>query len=218
VQQPTKMFEKRFSELQSVRVSDGERYANIVKIIKWVENVKQIHLSEDERRSLAILLNELPERLEEILHRAENVARQTDYARLPFDLWINAKKVYTESEINSLVEKNIKQRIAEYEKTIGRSLSEKELVERGLANVALHWNNEIQLLLRVHEKRQAKRCKKLKYQFYSLPEQAKIELWTIAVQKGLVTDGDKHAMQILPLLVPRMVEDFEAIIKTYKEN
>jgi hypothetical protein len=108
-------------------------YTAIVLVVRDVENKKQIHLSDDERHGLAVELVRLGEPIEKIIQRAKFVIRNSEYGRIPLDVWINAEPLFTYREAIQLHEKLNRQRIAEIQKT---DLSEEALIREGLLSVA----------------------------------------------------------------------------------
>ena len=78
---------------------DERKYAAIILIITDVENVSLIHLSDEERNSLAKELYNLNESIEKTMKRAHFVKRAQQYGRIGFNLWLSEyeepKKIYT---------------------------------------------------------------------------------------------------------------------------
>lgn len=91
--------------------------------------------------------------------------------------------------------------------------TEAELAKEGLIELQMFWLNERRRIIEKHTQRYEKRCRTLRAQFFELSDQAKIDLWTKAVQKKIVQDGDQFAMLILPTLVPFMIEEFEQAVR-----
>lgn len=207
------------SELSNLRKSiqglpdgcDEARWAAIVLIVSNVENVSNIHLSDDERNALTRELYNLKEPIGQTQQRAENVKRLDHYGRLGFNLWLTADRVYTAIEAQSLAQKIIERRRAEFSKTLPPS--EDELAKEGLMELQMYWHNKRREMIEKHVERLEKKCRRLRAQFFLLPQQAKIDLWSKAVSRGLVKDGDPLAMQVVPFLVPMMLEDFEQSIR-----
>jgi len=135
------------------------------------------------------------------------------YGATKFDEFINAEEIFTTEEINMFVNKRINQRRKEFEMLAGKELNQEELAKEGLIEVQLWWNSRLKEQLEKHIERIESKCKKLRAQFYKLSEQGKIDLWSKAVQKGIVKDGDKFAHLVLPMLVSQMIEEFEEQIK-----
>ena len=185
----------------------------IACLIGEVENSKQIHLSPQEFGCLQYDLYRLNEPIEKLRIRAEAVKRNPDYGRISLDVWLKSEPLYTSEEVNMLVSEKISQRKREYEELMQRELNEEELAKKGLIEVQIIWQKRLREQLEKHIKRIESKCKLLRAQFYKLPEQAKIDLWNKAVQKGLVKDGDPNAYLILPMLVPQMITEFEEAIK-----
>ncbi len=190
----------------------------VLMVIGEVELSKQIHLSPEERAVLQADLFSLNETIEQIRKRGESVKRNTTYGKISFDVWYQAETTYTSEELNDIVNSRIRQRQREYEALAGRKLDTEELVMQGLIEAMIWWRQKIADAIQKHAERIDKRCKQLRAQFYHLPDQAKIDLWTKAVAKGLVKDGDRFAFQLLPLLIPQMMQDFEEAVKANKEN
>lgn len=207
------------SELSSLRKGiqglpdgcDETKWAAIVLIVTNVENVSNIHLSDDERNALVRELYDLHETINQIQQRGENVKRADHYGRLGFNLWLGADRVYTASEAGILADQIIEQRRKAYSRALPPS--DDELAREGLIELQMYWHNKRREMVEKHVERLEKKCRRLKAQFYQLSEQAKIDLWTKAVAKGLVRDGDPLAMQVVPFLVPMMIEEFEQAIR-----
>ena len=117
------------------------------------------------------------------------------------------------SEINEIVESKIAKRRQRYIDEAGRFVDSKELAEQGLVELQQVWVQEARRMIEAHYERAEKKCKRLRAQFFHFPQQSKNDLWAKAVQKGIVRDGDKHAMLILPQLIPQLMEETEEIIK-----
>jgi len=71
---------------------DERKYAAIILIVTDVENATLIHLSDDERNTLAKELYNLNEPIEKTIRRAEQVKHSEHYGRIGIDLWI--KTIY----------------------------------------------------------------------------------------------------------------------------
>ena len=67
-------------------------------------------------------------------------------------------------------------------------------------------------MIEKHTQRQEQRRRRIRAQFFKLPDLAKTDLWQKAVARNLVKDGDPLAMQILPTLIPFMFGEFEEAI------
>jgi hypothetical protein len=211
-----KTLDEHLQTLLSVPQNSAERYARVVKMVQWVENQKQIHLSDDERRALAVSLTNQPETLETILRWAENVVRSKDFRCITFDMFLNSEPTYTSGEIPSLIEHGIEKRKLAYIQW--HKPTEEELCRLGLERVQVWWRAELDRQIDKHAERIDKKCKRLRAQFYLLPQEAKDDLWIKAVEKGIVEDGDKFTEQILPMLVPQMIEEFESIITAHTKG
>ncbi len=201
------------NKLQSVAESDAARYARIVKIVQWVENMKQIHLSDDERRALAVSLNNQPEPIEKILEWAKNVVKTKDFRAITLDMFLNSETLYSSAEIEMIFEHRIQKRRDEYIRLKIGSMNEEEFARQGLIDVQIWWSGKIREQIRKHAERIDKKCKRLQAQFYLLPDQAKLDLWQKAVAKGIVQNEDPHWELILPMLVPQMMVEFDEIIR-----
>jgi hypothetical protein len=145
--------------------------------------------------------------------RILSVLTNKPFGATKFDEFINAEEIFTREEINLFVNKKINQRKEEYELLAKKVLNEEELAKKGLIEVQWWWENRLKDQLEKHVERIESKCKKLRAQFYKLSEQGKIDLWSKAVEKGIVKDGDKFAHLVLPMLVPQMIEEFEEQIK-----
>jgi len=140
------------------------------------------------------------------------------FGKVKFEDFLLSSRLYTAGEMNEMVELRIEERKKYHEaQLMGLAMSgearERKLAEAGLLNVQNYWATELQKALEKHVQRINSKCKRLRAQFYLLPDQAKIDLWSKAVQKGLVRDGDRFAELILPSLVPRMISEFEEAVK-----
>lgn len=185
----------------------------VLLIIGEVENSKQVHLGEGERASLQFDLYKLSETVVELRQRAEVVKRNVNYGKLSLDLWLSAGEVFTKMDVEFHAQDKINKRRARYIAIMNRPVSEEELAREGLIEVQSWWRGKIREAIDKHAERIDKKCRKLRAQFFKLPDLAKADLWAKAVERGVVTDGDKFVSLILPNLIPHMMEDFEEAIK-----
>lgn len=186
--------------------------------ISQVQLAKQILLSENEFAVLQNRLYELGETIQQIRQRAKNVERNTTYGKISIDVWLQSSPLYTINEVNEMVERKISQRRNEYIQNANRFVDSKELAQQGLIELQQHWMQEARAIIDKHKERLNKKCKQLRAQYYHLPERAKKDLWKKAVEKGIVKDGDQHAMLILPQLIPQMIEEFEMAVKVFSSS
>lgn len=207
---------KAQSGLSKLRESETARLADILIVIGEVENSKQIHLSDAERTALQVDLFNLGEPVAAIRRMADAVKRNTTYGKISIDAWLSNENIYTSSEIDRMVSQRIEQRKHEIERTL--MPSEDELARMGLVEVQRYYNNKLKESLEKIIERTKKRCKILRAQFYQLSEQSKIDLWQKAVARGLVKDGDPHAMLILPFLVAEMMTEFSEAVTNERTN
>jgi len=142
--------------------------------------------------------------------------RNPTFGKVKFDDFLKNEEVFSADEVVAILEQKIRIRREELEKLIaGLSTPEQErrLAEEGLMSVREYWAGELRRQLERHVERIEKKCKRLRAQFYHLPEQSKIDLWAKAIQKGLAKDGDQFMPLILPQLVPMMIDEFEEAVK-----
>ena len=118
-----------------VKVEDKEEYAQILILISNVENAKQIHLADEERKTLAIELLRLEEAIEKTRMRANYVKYRKDYTRIPLDYWIEAEPLLSQSQATALVEKVIAGRREQFKKL---HLDEDKLAEDGLIDISAY--------------------------------------------------------------------------------
>lgn len=184
----------------------------ILTLIAEVEYSKQIHISDEERAVLCDRLFELNDTMDNLRKRAKAVERNNTYRSIAFEYWLGADDIFTQAEMEVEVLRII-QRKADRLKKLCPQVTEDELAALGLIDIQSYWEGKRREAVQKHVERIDKHCRKLRAQFYKLPDQAKIDLWQKAVAKNVAKDGDRFAMQILPLLVPFMIEEFEEAIK-----
>ena len=196
--------------------------ADINELIGFVEQSTETHLTPEERGSLAYDLFNLKESLNQLQNRAEYVKRADRFGKLSLDIWLKAEPLYTETELNREValrlDRYIEKRKQEFIASKNSQPTEEELAQLGLINARIYFAAEMRRRLSEIEDEILAKCEKLKAQFYHLGDRAKTDLWQKAVAKGLVTDGDKNAMLILPYLVPEMLPEFEEAILNNSTN
>jgi len=141
-----------------------------------------------------------------------SVMKSKVFGKVTLSCFFENEQLYTSEEINRLVEQRIQKRRLEYLAWHPKT-TEEELCRLGLEEVQTWWRSELHNRLQIHADRIHVKCKKLRAQFYHLPDQIKCDLWKIAVGKEIVQDGDPNAMLILPLLVPQMMNEFEKAIR-----
>ena len=130
--QPTTSVE-HLKALYSPNIQKRELYAQILLVIGEVENTKQIHITEEERKALAVNLTNLGKPIEEIIQMGENVKRTTTYAKIPLEAWLNAEPLYTHSEAREMAEMIIRKRQQSYiDMQCGAKWSVNQLAEEGL--------------------------------------------------------------------------------------
>jgi len=146
--------------------------------------------------------------------RIAAVLSSKTYGSIKFDDFLLSKEFYSEEEIKYLVDREIKKRREEYIKSKNYNVSDEELASLGLIQVQNIWQRRFDEAVEIHAKRFEKKFRTLRAQYFKLPPEAKKILVEIASKKGLI-QVDQYAEQILPLLIPKMAEEFETVIKNY---
>lgn len=184
-----------------------------LKAMAWLEAVRNENFPEE---TLEVWYREfvrLKWSREQFRDAVISVSRSKLYGKTSIDCFLFAERFYTSEEVNQLTEQRIQNRKQEYLNLKNYQANEEELASQGLIFVQQWWQGELKNQIDKHAERLEKKCKRLRAQFHLLPQQAKDDLWIKAVEKGIVQDGDKFTEQILPMLVPQMIEDFEIVIK-----
>lgn len=207
------MLPKQLRELSKRDAENKEvRIVEITILVSEVENLKQIHLSDDERTALIKALDALPETTENIKSRAKSLITNKDYNRIPYDAWLSVQPLYTLSEARKMAFEIIEQRKLELQR-IG--YSEEELAKEGLAKIeTIAWLQYGNLLEREMSKVKV-RVKKCRAFFLAAPDEIKLEIKAIAESKGLIKD-DPFWLQSIPVLMPHVLGEVEKIIRRIK--
>jgi hypothetical protein len=196
-----------------VKREDAERYAEILRIVQHVENKKQIHLSPEERESLAISLNDMPETLTQIIDRAEILIRSKDYSRIPFDAWLNTQRLFTEAEVTKIVHDEIealRKRIQEAKtKAFDGTVIDAELLE---SEMHIYASRLDAIRDRRHEAMKA-RLKKAERFIKTAPMEIKEELLKHLTEKKLLTDAEPHWDKIIHFFTPHILIEAETIMR-----
>lgn len=223
---------KQVAEQQLVTRSEGstrlsprqtresaERFARIQLIIAYVENAKNIHLSDEEALVLANELERLPETIEHLELRAGHVIRINTYGKLAFEYWLNAEAVYSRSEAMAIAEREIARRRKSFE-AAQANVTPEMLAKNGLIEVQGIWNSMLNEQIEKYKDQINDRCKELKAAYYKLDDISKKLLWKIAVERKVVDGDSEHWEMILPMLVPKMIDAFENAVKqmNYENN
>jgi hypothetical protein len=194
---------------------NAERFARIQIIIAYVENVKNIHLSDEEAVALANELERLPESTEHIELRAGHVIRANTYGKLAFEYWLNAEPVYSRSEAMAMADREIARRKAVFEAG-NKNVTPEALAKQGLVEVQGIWNSMLNAEIEKYKDQINEKCKALKSQYYRLDAVAKKRLWSIALDEKIVEADSEHWEMILPMLVPKMMTHFEEAVSLLK--
>lgn len=179
-------------------------------IVGYVENQKQIHLSDEERTALLNELDRTEYPISKIKELADNVMRNKDYARIPFDMWIQSEPLYTRGEAMRLADEKIAERKRRFEQI---NFNEEELAREGMIEF------QVTYLRKKREKMEelkgvlAKRIKKAERFIKSAPEDLKKEILKLGADKGIIDSGDPHWRQILHYLAPMILTEIETIMK-----
>lgn len=206
-------FKKRLDKLQSVSPEDTFRYAAILEIVKHVENKKQIHLSNDERIALAISLLNEPETLDQITDRAEILIRSTDYSRIPFDVWLNTKRMYTEEELNLKVYQTIENHKKRIQEAKTANINEHILNEELLISEQHIYGQRIDNIKERARVKLRERLKKAERFIKTAPDEVQEQLLKILAERNLLTNEDPHWKTIIRLFVPHILIETEKIMK-----
>ena len=191
-----------------VKVEDKEQYAQILILISNVENAKQIHLADEERKTLAIELLRLEEAIEKTRMRANYVKYRKDYTRIPLDYWIEAEPLLSQSQATALVEKVIAGRREQFKKL---HLDEDKLAEDGLIDISRVYARRREELRECIGATLRKRVKRVEWFIKTAPEEIKAEIAATLNHKGML-GNDPLWRQILHLFAPDVLTEVEAIM------
>jgi hypothetical protein len=182
----------------------------ILMVIGEVENSKQIHLSDAERAMLCVDLFKLGESIGQIRTRAEAVKRANTYGRMGIDVWLTTEMIYTQSEVNAIVEERIRQRA---EKLRSLKFNEAEIEKQGLGDIqAVYFRHLDTVKARVEESLR-RRCRKAAAFVMQAQEPIKVEIASIADKRGILNLTDTHWRECLPYLVPQILPEVETIMR-----
>lgn len=138
--------------------------------------------------------------------------RATTYGKIKFDDFTGSQTLYTEQEVAEIIERKINTRKAQYLWAKNQTVNEEELVSQGLGEVSAWWNSMMRRKLDEIKDKLDERCKELRVKFYTLPQSKKDTLLFIAIDKGLIVK-DQYSMEVLPFLIPEMMQSFEKVIE-----
>lgn len=186
----------------------------VAAIVMRTEKLKEIQISDQERDLLVDKLFEQGFSRQELEQRADSVLLKNTYKTIAFEYWVEDLVCSWSSrwaEVNRIINGR-REEFMRKNQMLKERLPE-EAAREGLITVQEWWGAELQKQIQKHSERIDKKCKRLRAQFYDLPEKSKEDLWEKAVARGLVKDNDPFKFLILPLLVPLMVAEFEEAIK-----
>lgn len=208
--QPPARISSELTTRYSPRRENNKRLAEILFIIGYVENQKQIHLSDDERTALLNELDRTELPISRIKKLADNVMRNKDYARIPFDVWVQSEPLYTREEAIKLADEKIELRKRQYEEM---NFDEEQLAREGLLEIAVIYQRKKMLYLEKIMGNLKKRVKKAERFIKSAPEELKEEILDIAAGNNLIDKSDPHWRQILHYTAPNILDDIEKLMK-----
>lgn len=208
--QPPARISSELTTRYSPRRENNKRLAEILFIIGYVENQKQIHLSDDERTALLNELDRTELPISRIKKLADNVMRNKDYARIPFDVWVQSEPLYTREEAIKLADEKIELRKRQYEEM---NFDEEQLAREGLLEIAVIYQRKKMLYLEKIMGNLKKRVKKAERFIKSAPEELKEEILDIAAGNNLIDKTDPHWRQILHYTAPNILDDIEKLMK-----
>ena len=208
--QPPARISSELTTRYSPRRENNKRLAEILFIIGYVENQKQIHLSDDERTALLNELDRTELPINRIKKLADNVMRNKDYARIPFDVWVQSEPLYTREEAIKLADEKIELRKRQYEEM---NFDEEQLAREGLLEIAVIYQRKKMLYLEKIMGNLKKRVKKAERFIKSAPEELKEEILDIAAGNNLIDKTDPHWRQILHYTAPNILDDIEKLMK-----
>ena len=175
-----------------------------------MENQKQIHLSDEERTALLNELDRTEYPISKIKGLAQNVMRNKDYARIPFDMWIQSEPLYTREEAMQLADEKIAERKRAFEQM---NFDEEELAREGLIEFQVTYFRKKHEKLEALKGDLAKRIKKAERFIKSAPEGLKKEILNLGADKGIIDPDDSHWRQVLHFTAPMILTEIEAMMK-----
>lgn len=177
----------------------------------WLEAAKQETFSDETLKVWRIEMQRLGWTDGIFRERVSAVMRSTTFGKVKFEDFINSECLYTGKEVAGMIEQKINIRKAEYLRLKNFKVPDEQLVAEGLASVQSWWQTELNQKLDEIKDQINARCRELRKRFSVLPQEKKDTLLSIAIDKGLIVK-DSTAMEILPLLIPQMMEDFEKVL------
>jgi hypothetical protein len=207
--------------LPSTRHEDeSKRKAEIQVIIAQVENLKQIHLSDEESVALATALSRTGKSVAEIREMGIRVAMNPDYGRISYDLWLNATRLYTGEEVAQIVD----QRLQDSEWLSRHLHVDKEEAKR-IAERDARSEYYAQLDIAVQKERDCLRREAIEAGawFLQQSETVRDEIFDIAVKEQLIDDDRftrkyKTSAYIMGLIVEAIKEYRNRMPPTQKEK
>ena len=136
--------------------------------------------------------------------------RNKDYARIPFDVWVQSEPLYTREEAIKLADEKIELRKRQYEEM---NFDEEQLAREGLLEIAVIYQRKKMLYLEKIMGNLKKRVKKAERFIKSAPEELKEEILDIAAGNNLIDKSDPHWRQILHYTAPNILDDIEKLMK-----
>lgn len=175
----------------------------------WLEAAKRDTFSPETLEVWFCEMNRLGWTEDVFRERVLATVRSTTFGKVKFDDFIGAEKLFTESEKNELVDRIIENRRQTF---IKAGHSEDDCAEAGLIDVQSWWNSKRNRRIEEIANKIDEHCKDLRSKYTLLPFEKKQVLLSIAIEKGLIVKDD-YWVEILPLLVPQMIQDFEQIME-----
>lgn len=187
----------------------------VAAVVMHTESRKQIRVGQQERDVLIDELLSYGFTIDQLKLRAEGVVFAETYGTVALKYWLSESEVFAK-EAERQAEIIIRNRREQFKsQNFNKTMLEVERLasEEGLQRVQNYWMAEMQNAIEKHFERFDKKCRRLKGQFHQLPQEAKDALWQKAVERGIVKDDDPFKHLVLPMLVPKMLLDFEDAIK-----
>jgi hypothetical protein len=160
-----------------------DRRAKILLIVGDVENGKQIHLSDEERRVLVRGLEETGRPIEAIRQMGISVIRNPEYGRISLDLWLKATRLYTEEEIGQLIEQRIHDRLWLVKHLKVDEAKAKEIAE---TNVQLRYYNTFKDLVNKEADNVRARNKHARFWYAKQTDAVQLEIMHEAEKRDLL--------------------------------
>lgn len=209
------------SPLRTLQIApDKAERANRIQIagvVTEVEIAKQLKppLTKQQARWLIDEIDLRAWSIGELHDRAESVILKPTFGSIAIEHWIG-DLVCTRTEAEQIAREIVAENRRRFFELGGKAPEEtlREACEQGLAVVKELWQlqamNEAR---RVRDEFQA-RCKKLRSQVIALPEEDRLQLWKIGLEKGVIKHDDKHGADLVRYFIPELVEEAEQLVRS----